>query len=90
MTQAFDSTVNPSTGDLWTALNGISSRFDPVYLEPGQSATIPLTITPTAGRGTHVHGFVNLDDAFQANFNTGVLFGSGDELASLPFSYTVK
>ena len=90
VTQAFDSTVNPSTGDLWTFLNGLSSGFDPVYLEPGQSATIPLTITPTASPGTHVSGFINLDDTFQVNFNEGFEFGSGDELASLPFSYTVK
>jgi hypothetical protein len=90
VTQAFDPTVNPSTGDLWTASNGLSSGFNPVYLEPGQSATIPLTITPTASPGTHISGFVNLDDAFQVNFDVGALFASGDELASLPFSYTVK
>jgi hypothetical protein len=91
VTQAFDSTVDPSTGDLWTLVNGLSSGgFNPVYLQPGQSAVIPLTITPTASPGTHVSGFVNLDDVFQVNFLTGSAFGSGDELASLPFSYTVN
>ncbi len=89
VTQAFDSTVDPSTGDLWTAVNGLSSTFDPVYLEPGQSATIPLTITPTASPGTHVSGSIDLDDEFQANLITGFAPG-GDELSSLPFSYTVS
>ncbi len=89
MTQAFDSTVDSSTGDLWTFVNGLSSTFDPVYLEPGQSATIPLTITPTASPGTHVSGFIDLDDQFLANLITGFAPG-GDELSSLPFSYTVK
>jgi hypothetical protein len=91
VTRAFDPTVNPSTGDLWTAANGLTSSFAPVYLNPGQSATIPLTITPTASIGTHVSGFINLDDAFQANLNLPApFFSSGDELTSLPFSYTVK
>jgi len=90
-TQAFDSTVDPSTGDLWLVNNGLSSTFAPVYLNPGESATIPLTITPSASSGTHVTGFVNLDDAFQVNFGIGgQAFASGDELASFPFSYTVK
>jgi Subtilase family len=90
VTQAFDPTVDPSTGDLWLVNNGLSSSFDPVYLNPGQSATIPLTITPSAGPGSHVSGFINLDDVFQANFDVGISFASGDELASLPFSYTVS
>ena len=91
VTQAFDPTVNPSTGDLWALGAGESSTgFAPVYLEPGQSATIPLTITPTASPGTQVSGSIDLNDVFQANFATGFANLSGDELASIPFSYTVK
>ena len=90
VTQAFDSTVDPSTGDLWTALNGLTSSFSPVYLNPGESATIPLTITPSASPGTHVSGSINLDDVFQVNLATFFTSVSGDELASLPFSYTVS
>ena len=63
-------TVDPSTGDLWTADNGLTSSFSPVYLQPGESASIPLTITPTASPGTHVSGSINLDDVFQVNFVT--------------------
>lgn len=90
VTQAFDPTVDPSTGDLWTAVNGLTSKFDPVYLNPGQSTTIPLTITPTASPGTRVSGSVNLDDTFEVNLATFFTSAGGDELASLPFSYTVK
>ena len=72
-------------------MNGLSSSFDPVYLNPGQSATIPLApITPTASPGTHVSGLINVDDAFQVNLTTFTAFTSGDELASLPFSYKVS
>lgn len=92
ITQAFDPTVDPSTGDLWSFINnGFSGNFSPVYLAPGQSASIPLTITPTAGPGTRVSGFINLDDAFQFDdVSPFTPFGGGDELASMPFSYTVK
>lgn len=89
VTQAFDPTVNPSTGDLWSVYAGLTSAFAPVYLAPGQSATIPLTITPSASSGTHVSGSIKLDDVFQANFlDPGNDLG-GDELASIPYSYTV-
>jgi hypothetical protein len=91
VTQAFDPTVNTSTGDMWLFDNGFSSNFTPVYLQPGQSASIPLTISPSASPGTHVSGFINLDDAFQFDDASPVsVFQSGDELASIPFSYTVK
>jgi hypothetical protein len=90
VTKGFDSTVTPSTGDLWTFLNGFTGTFNPVYLQPGASAVISLTITPTAPIGTHVTGTINLDDVFQADFATGFTNAGGDELASLPFSYTVK
>jgi hypothetical protein len=90
VTQPFDPTVQSSTGDLWSLFNNIGSgNFNPVYLQPGKSATIALTITPTAAPGTPVAGTINLDDAFQANVVTGFEFGGGDELASLPFTYTV-
>jgi hypothetical protein len=89
VTKGFDQTVSPSTGDLWTFLNGFTSTFDPVYLQPGESAVIPLSITPTASPGTRVSGVINLDDVFQANFVTGFVNAGGDELASLPFSYEV-
>jgi hypothetical protein len=87
ITQAFDTSVSSSTGDLWSADNGITQGFSPVYLQPGASAVIPVTITPTAPAGTRVSGFVNLDDVFQANLLIGLADSGGDELASIPFSY---
>jgi hypothetical protein len=90
VTQSFDSTVGSKTGDMWSLFNKVGSgNFSPAYLKPGKSATISLTITPTAAPGTQVSGSINLDDAFQVNAVTGYEFGGGDELASLPFSYTV-
>jgi hypothetical protein len=91
VTQSFDSTVDPSTGDLWSAYAGQSSlaSLKPVYLFPGRSATIPLTITPTASAGTSVSGTIKVDDIFQANFLDPNFEQGGDELSSLPYSYKV-
>jgi hypothetical protein len=91
VTQSFDSTVDPSTGDLWSAYAGQSSlgNLSPVYLFPGRSATIPLTITPSASAGTSVSGTIKVDDIFQANFLAPNFEQGGDELASLPYSYKV-
>ena len=89
VTRAFDPTVAPSTGDLWSAANGLTNTFAPVYVEPGKSATIALSITPTAHPGTRVSGVINLDDVFQANELIGITDTGGDELASLPYSYKV-
>jgi hypothetical protein len=90
VTQTFDSTVSTSTGDMWSLFNKVGAgNFRPVYLQPGKSATIRLTIVPTASPGTHVSGSIDLDDVFQLNAVTGFEFAGGDELASLPFTYTV-
>jgi hypothetical protein len=101
VTPSFDSTVNPSTGDLWSAYAGQSSlgSLHPVYLLPGQSRSISLTIKPTATVGATVSGTIKVADTFQADFlepslasasflDPGIDQG-GDEVASLPYSYTV-
>ncbi|HEX5404485.1 MAG TPA: S8 family serine peptidase [Pseudonocardiaceae bacterium] len=78
--QPFDSDVTSSTGDFWlTALNG--SAGNAVFIPAGGTATIPLTITPTAAAGTVVHGTVYVDT--WNNFA-----GQGSELAGIPYSYT--
>jgi hypothetical protein len=82
-TQAFDGTAASSTGDFWAAATQATApAFTPLLLGPGQSGTITVTISPTGGRGSKVNGVVYVDDF------SGYLFG-GDELAALPYSYTI-
>jgi hypothetical protein len=88
-TEPFDPAVTSSTGDLWSAYNGLSTGFSPVYVEPGKSATITVTIKPTAPPGTLVSGFINVDDTFQVNELVGTTYTGGDELAAIPYSYKV-
>jgi hypothetical protein len=37
VTQAFDPAVTSSTGDVRSAFNGLTTTFDPVYLNPGRA-----------------------------------------------------
>ncbi len=55
----------------------------PITLDPGQSATITVTITPSGAPGTVVKGQLYID-----TFNNYT--DSGNELIALPYSYTVK
>jgi hypothetical protein len=88
-TLGFDPTVTTTTGDLWSKADGLTSTFTPDYLQPGQTAILPVTITPTAKPGSQVSGEINLDDTFQEDEAIGASDPSGDELDSYNYSYTV-
>jgi hypothetical protein len=82
-TNTFDSAITSSTGDPWLQMSvDNSAPYAPLILAPGQSGTINLTITPNAPTGTVVQGFIGVD-----TLNTSTQ--SGDEIALLPYTYTV-
>jgi hypothetical protein len=88
-TKAFDPNMRSTTGDLWlaaldpTALGLIS----PLTINPGQSAVIQVTITPSGPNGTVVSGTLYVDDLTYGVPPYGQV--SGDELAAIPYSYTI-
>ena len=90
VTKAFDATVSSSSGDLWQAFEGLSNTLAPVYIPAGGSATITVTITPSGPSGSTDAGTLYVDDLTIAGFNG--IFGdpNGDEIAAIPYSYTVK
>ena len=55
----------------------------PITLNPGQTGTITVTITPSGAPGTVVNGTLYIDDF---DFFTV----DGDELVALPYTYTIK
>ncbi len=81
-TNQFDSAVSASTGDVWKQSVDASAPYSPLTLDPGQSGTITLTITPNAPKGKVVRGFVGIDTL---NLSTA----SGDELTEIPYAYKV-
>jgi hypothetical protein len=86
-TKAFDPAVTSAPGDLWLLATNPSISFSPVTVNPGQSATINVTITPSAAPGTVVSGDLYVDDFASGVPPYGQL--SGDELAAIPYEYTV-
>jgi len=89
----FDPAVTSAPGDLWlAAVNGPSalSSFAPVVINPGATATIDITITPSGASGTVVSGNLYVD-TYSTGTPTAVFSQlAGNELAALPYSYTIK
>jgi hypothetical protein len=62
----------------------VSSDPGPVFLlQPGESTTITVTITPSGAKGSVVTGHLYID-----NFNFAL--AAGDELIDLPYAYTIS
>jgi hypothetical protein len=83
-TQAFDTSAVASTGDAWLFSIHPNTPFSPLVLQPGQSGTITVTITPTGAKGA-VHSGVLYVDALASN----QFLLSGDELIAFPYTYTI-
>lgn len=84
LTNTFAADVSTSAGNLWSDIEQFGGfvTYNPLVLEPGQSDTISVAISPTDRIGTHVSGFLALE-----TFNFNSL--SSDEPVSFPYSYTV-
>ncbi|MGD0705053.1 MAG: S8 family serine peptidase [Trebonia sp.] len=85
--KAFDSAVTSPAGDLWQLSINPSAPFAPVTINPGQTATVNVTITPNEAAGTVVSGHLYVDDDATAVPPYGQL--TGDELSAIPYEYTV-
>ena len=86
---AFDPTIKAPTGDLWLTSTHPKARFAPTVINPGQTATIPVTITPKGTPGTHVSGTLYVDDSNNILFQN-FLAPNGDDVVALPYAYTIK
>jgi Subtilase family len=87
VTQAFDTSANSAPGDFWRfSVSPLAAHasYNLLTVNPGQTRTINLTLTPSAPTGTVVHGMLYLDD-----FADSMQFLSGSQLAALPYTYTV-
>jgi hypothetical protein len=88
ITKKFDPAVTSTTGDLWTASGTGQFAVNPVVIAPGASATIHVTITPSAEPvGTVVRGTLYVDDLLAAIPPYSQL--SGDEVDAIPYEYKV-
>jgi Subtilase family len=89
-TKQFDTTVTSPTGDLMLTATNPATPVTPVTINPGASATIDVTITPSGASGTVVNGTLYVD-AFATGTPTAQYAQfAADELAGLPYTYTIK
>ncbi len=88
LAKAFDPAATSSTGDVWLASINPATTFSPVVINPGQTAVIDVTITPSGPSGTHVSGTLYVDDLITNVPPYGQL--GGDEVIALPYSYTIQ
>jgi hypothetical protein len=86
----FDPAVSSPTGDLWLGSVDAAAfaTFSPLVLNPGQTGTINVTITPSGASGTVVRGALYVDDFVSGVPPYGIF--TGDELAVIPYAYTIK
>jgi hypothetical protein len=87
----FDPAVTTKQGDLWlAAVQGapVFATFAPVTIKPGQTKIIDVTITPAGPSGTVVSGYLYVDDLVGALPPYSTI--TGDELAAIPYTYTIK
>lgn len=90
-TQPFDPAVSASVPDTVESL-ALGGSIAPMALDPGQTATIPVTFTPTAAPGTVVTGTL-----YVTGFTAGSFFGASitlapcftNVLAAIPYEYKV-
>jgi hypothetical protein len=80
------------TGDLWLGSTNPAATFAPYVAQPGQSVSIPVTITPEGKAGTVVSGTLYVADSSMFSYvplggSGGVPMGS--DVAALPYSYTI-
>ncbi len=87
-TKQFDPAVASAVGDLWQASVNPAAPFALLTIQPGETKTINVTIKPAGPSGTVVSGNLYVDD-FLGNIPP---YGqeSGDELAAIPYTYTIK
>ena len=82
VTQQFDTSATPATGDFWrfaVAPLAASASYNLFIVNPGQTRTINLTVKPSAPSGTVVSGILYIDD-----FVDSLQFLSGSQLEALP------
>ena len=90
----FDTEVSAPTGDLWLRSLDPTETLRVLTVQPGQSAVIPVTITPSGKPGSVVRGTLYVDDVTSiagtdTEAGTPGTVEQGNDLAALPYEYRI-
>jgi hypothetical protein len=93
-TAGFNPSITSPTGDLWLGSTNAAATFTPYVVNPGQSVSIPVTITPSGTVGATVTGTLYIADSsfISSDLNLDDQFGNtpeGSDVAAFPYSYTI-
>jgi hypothetical protein len=88
-TKEFDPTITSPTGDLMLTATNPAAVVNPVVINPGASATIDATITPSGAPGTLVRGTLYVDVFATGTPTATYAQYAADEMAGLPYTYTI-
>jgi hypothetical protein len=98
-TQPFDPTVVPNATNLWQSAVTPATSMNLVTVQPGQTVVLTADVNPTGLPGSTVSGTLYVDQLvvgsvpalYSYNFNDfGVTAPSANELAAVPYRYTVS
>jgi hypothetical protein len=86
-TKGFDATVTSPTGDVWAQSVDPSAPNSPITIQPGHSAEVNVTFTPSAGAGSVDDGTLYVDTV--SDDVPPYHQFSASEVAAIPYSYKV-
>jgi hypothetical protein len=96
VTAPIDPAISAPTGDLWLSSTNRNNSFAPYLVQPGQTITIPVTITPRGPAGAVVSGTIYLSavcfNSSLVNDNGGglPLYPTSNDLAAFHYRYTIR
>ncbi|HEY3609066.1 MAG TPA: S8 family serine peptidase [Pseudonocardiaceae bacterium] len=98
LAKGFDPAVSSPATDLWQGSVSALGAFTLVTVQPGQTATIPVTITPSGPKGSVVRGTLYVDQLVvgstavvnDINYNDPApTEPNANELVGIPYQYTI-
>ncbi len=98
LTKGFDPAVSSPATDLWQGSVSLVGAFTLVTVQPGQTATIPVTITPSGPKGSVVRGTLYVDQLVVGSTNVvnDINFNdpaptepNANELVGIPYQYKI-
>jgi hypothetical protein len=87
-TKAFDTSITSPGGDLWQLAVDANAPFEAFVVPPGTTVTVSLTLVPAGASGTKISGTLYLDAL--ENGVPPYAEPTGDEVAAIPYSYTIQ